>query len=411
MDTTKELKESGQAFLDVGLSASEVAEEIAFIETHFAAESFPGEGLDKYRAALMERQAEKAMCQEGLLPLTMPLFRTKDNLADGKGFAFQVVFFPKPELGLNLDTPISVKAASAAVSQDLIEARIDEIRENYRVLCTKEEGSVVEAEDSVEFAIETTMDGEPYSPLSASKRLYKLGEGFLSEEFDQALMGMAQGETKNIEFIMDVAPPEGDEEPEKKTFRSTVTIQALLHDEVPAVDDEWVAQAFPEVGTAEALCQLVEQEIGDEQKAIIEEDRRYQAVSALAKRLEGPIPDFVFQAKINEFMQAFEAQAKDEGMTLPEYLKQQETDIGEFKMSIMLKVREQLKQAFALDAYARIHQIEAEQQDFDDFYQELNPSDPEQASREYKLNGRGYIAAEAALRIAATRHVLGHAIG
>ena len=68
-----------------------------------------------------------------------------------------------------------------------------------------------------------------------------------------------------------------------------------------------------------------------------------------------------------------------------------------------MKLREQLKQAFALDAYADYFALEASPQDYETFFSEINPEAPSLLHQDFEMNGRMYIADEGALRISALR--------
>jgi len=190
-----------------------------------------------------------------------------------------------------------------------------------------------------------------------------------------------------------------------REFISTVTVQKIYNEQQPDLTDEWVRGTFPKYRSVAEWKDALAHAVYAEQQRIIDEDLTYQAVSSLVRRVEGTLPDELYEAKFSEFYRMYEEQASREGKTLKGYLDQQKIDIGQFKMDIMMSIRGQLKQALALDAYALHHNLQPSDQDYHDFYTEIDPENPQRVAFDLEANGRTYLTHEGALRIAAQRHL------
>lgn len=411
MIATHETDDRGKMHLEIVMSPQEVAEEMKFIGREIMEPNSSGQNINDYRALVMERYAEKAFRKKKVMPATRVLFMTKSDLVEGEEYSFLAVFMPKPTLTLSSYEPVKISDCAIDITEEHIQSLIDEMRQEHKSLVLQGSDVPVGKSSSVEFAIETTRDGEDYTPLWAKRRLYRLEDDFLPEAFDEQLIGMVPGETKTIEFTMQYVPEESeDERPVDTTFISTVTVHGVYEETLPEVDDAWVKYTFMDLRTVEELRAFVRKKLTAEQEAILDETKRHQIVSALAQRLEGSIPDTLFEAKFTEFHQAFEEQIKESGSTLEEYLKEEKVDPGQFRMESMLKIREQLKQAFALDAYAEHHAIDAAPEDYESFFREINPEASHIVRQDFELNGRMYIADEGARRIAAMKHLESRAL-
>lgn len=101
--------------------------------------------------------------------------------------------------------------------------------------------------------------------------------------------------------------------------------------------------------------------------------RRYVAVSKLSQRLDGNVPDAAFEAAYDELLQSFRMAMRERDMTEEQYLAKEGITAQDFKTSLMMQTREQLRQEFALDALIRHEGMELEEDDIKEYCREQAP--------------------------------------
>ncbi|MDR2109158.1 MAG: hypothetical protein LBP28_06850 [Coriobacteriales bacterium] len=352
--------------------------------------------LDHYAAASL---APFAVQEKGLEIVMEPQTETTDEIEEGRDFRFIAVVTPKPRFELESYEPVSVKLPQPQVTDAEVDAQLYALAENF-ARTEPDEGAVVEDGREITIAIETTevASGEPQRNLTAPKRVYQVGDGFLPAGFDDAIRGMVPGESRSFEWELP-----GIGEMEAMPVSSTVTLTQVNKKVVPAVTDAWVAATIPNANTVEELKARIRQEGEEYKQKELENQKFFATASELATRFKGFIPDEIYEYTRANMLQGIQASLQQQGMDLKTYLQQQGMDEQQFSMQVMLQVRESLRQGFALDALARHLKLTVTDDDYNDALSRIAPGNEEQAREQYESNGRAYLITEAALRTKANK--------
>ena len=94
-------------------------------------------------------------------------------------------------------------------------------------------------------------DGEEIKALTCEDRTYLMGRGYMPEGFDEALVGMEPGQTKEFTFEAPLGTENG--EVVNKPISCTVTVKEIQQEVVPIIDDAWVKANMPMFASREAL--------------------------------------------------------------------------------------------------------------------------------------------------------------
>jgi len=121
------------------------------------------------------------------------------------------------------------------------------------------------------------------------------------------------------------------------------------------------------------------------------------------------MPDAVYEAYYGMAIKNLEAQLKEQGQTLESYLGDQGINENQFRMSVMMDIRGQLRQAAALDAYARHFGIEANEGDLNDYLNLVLATEGEEAVRMLQEAPYRSGLIESARRWKAQEHAVEHA--
>ncbi|MGV8084263.1 MAG: trigger factor [Coriobacteriia bacterium] len=251
----------------------------------------------------------------------------------------------QPKFTLSSYAPVEITLPVVEVIEADIDEQMKNMAEMYpRIVKLERE---VQPGDEVYLEISSTMDGEPYRNM-CGKRLLKLGDGFLPEEFDQQIIGMQAGETKTFDFDL----PSGDDSG-AKTVTSTITLLEIRQQDTAfEPTDEWVAQNFGGLKTVAELRANIKAQL-EMQLIQHREQHKYRLVAtALAQRLEGRIPDDIFDSALRANEQNFEEYLRRNDTNKEDYLKKQGIGEHQFTMQNLIQTREMVAQGLALDAMA-----------------------------------------------------------
>lgn len=339
--------------------------------------------VQNYLKHLLVSPLEKELCDlQTPSPVTRPVIIAKEDIAADKGFVFTISYMPLPQLDLTSYEPVAIEIPDSAVSEQEVADALEGLLKSNAALCSDAEGTPVSADKTVEVSIDAKReDGSPYFGLSSQRRQYRIGEGFLPDEFDAALLGMTTGETKSFSIDVPVVHAIEDEVCETTAVEMTVTVLKVMSEKPPAMTDAWVHDNVPGFNDVEGLRAYVKDTIHLQKEEKLESVKMRQAVDVLKSRLSGSISDDFFEAQYKESCFALDEALRGQDMTREQFYEKQGIDEQRFRMMSMMEIRDRFSQVFALDAYARKLGLEASDADVEDYLAALSSHDAREAAQ------------------------------
>ena len=234
--------------------------------------------------------------------------------------------------------------------------------------------------DVVVIDLAGTRDGEPLPDATAEGISYQIGSGGMLDGLDEAVTGLAAGESAEFSSTLVGGPLQGE------TADITVTVTKVSTQELPVVDDEFAAlvSEFDTLAEMKAdLSQSVASYAAAEQAA----KGRDKVLEALVEQTEFEVPEGVLAAEIQSRTDEINEQLKRMGYTLADYLEQagDEADTPEeFWAEIETSTRRGLKAQLILDKVADDAEVGVDQADLSELLMRKaaqNNSTPEQEAQ------------------------------
>lgn len=345
-----------------------------------------------------------AISEKNIEPIMEPQFNTGMDILPGKDFTYTAIVSRKPKYELSSYEPVSVKIPDVSVSEQEIDAQLQNLAQRSATM-EADKGAEVAPGSEIVFAIATKFkdNGEELTNLTAEKRVYSLGMGWLPEEFDKEIMGMKAGEARTFDFDLPGGNNLDGTEAGPRTVTTTVTLSQVNKKVIPAITDAWVEANMPEAKNVEGLREMMRQQ-GIEYKTQEQENMKFfLAASSLAERFQGTIPDEIYEFTSADMQQNLNEQLKQQGMSMEQYIQSMGMDQQSFNMQFMMQVRETLRQSFALDALARHLKLTVTSEDIEDTIKRMAPGNEDRARAEFEGSGRLYMLREAATRTKANQ--------
>ncbi|MDR1014258.1 MAG: FKBP-type peptidyl-prolyl cis-trans isomerase [Coriobacteriales bacterium] len=359
---------------------------------------------------VMQFLAPFAVTQEGIGIIGAPRVTTTGvKVVPGRELSFTAEVIVKPVYEIADFGPVKVKVPRVKVSEAEIDQQLVMMAEN-NVSFEKDEGHPVEDGNDVLFALKTVdAKGEEVKQLTADRRAYTLGQGFLPKGFDENLLGMEAGQTRTF----DVASPDFKrsdlEDPEKtETFTFTVTVLEIQKRVIPAITDAWVKKNIPGAATVPELREMVREQGLAQREREAAGMRSFLAASEFAKRFKGSIPDELYELTRDDILQNLQQNLRAQGKTMQDFIQEQGGD-QQFSMQLMMQTREVLTQGFSLDALARHLGLTVDDEDIEETFRLMAPGHEKDARMEFELSGRMYQIHEGALRNKANKWLIDNA--
>jgi trigger factor len=252
---------------------------------------------------------------------------------DGEDLKFTVEVDVRPEVTLPDYSAITVEVDEAVASDEDVQERLTSLQERFGTLKGVER--VVETGDFVSVDLDAKIEDEEIDSVKGVS--YEVGSGNMLDGMDEALVGMAAGETKT--FTAPLAG--GDHEGEDSTV--TVTVQSVKVRELPALDDDF-AQLASEFDTLEELRADLAKQAERAKKFEQGVQARDKVLEHLLDTVEIPVPDGIVEAEVNAHLEGEDRLEDDE-----------------HRAEVDTNTRKALRAQFLLDAIAEKEEVKVEQ--------------------------------------------------
>ena len=301
---------------------------------------------------------------------------------EGKDYDVDVTIPVRPECELDSYDAPAINMPPAEATEAEVEQQVEQLLAYHTTYEDIEDDRAVEKGDVVSVDIENVENAEQ---LAGKGRMLSLDGNGLPEEFDEGLVGMKKGETKEITWSTTHK-----HEDHEHTVKSAVkvTLAAIKQAVTPELDDELAKKGFGFDDVA-ALKDAVRDEITSDKKTSLpglKEDRLVQAIAEHLTLEETPA-EYVEQV-FNETAQNFLGQLQQQGLSLDSFLQMRGIKAQDFINDLHEQAAERARQSLALDALAAKLGLTAEDEDIAREFEEAGSKDVKATVKQWRDAGR-----------------------
>lgn len=325
------------------------------------------------------------------------------SVEDGKPYTFEVYGEVAPKLTLTSVEPVEIEMPPATATDEEIEAQLESLRDYYYEF--EEVDRAAEEGDYVMMSIDAKADGVAVDALNSPSRLVELGSDALPKELTDQVIGMKKDDTKEFDF--EVA--EDDEQLadfKGKTIHAQVTVSKVQTKELPTLDEEFAKRIG--FDTLEQTREEIAKQINSQRERQLPELKERRCVEALAKRIEGEIPESYINYSRDEVLREFFNNLQSAGITFDQFLAQRGISADEFRADLDDEAKENAEQSLALDALFEARGMELTDADIDEQFQVVD--DPAAARKSWEESGRMSLLREGIRRSKAAQWLIDNAI-
>lgn len=237
------------------------------------------------------------------------------QIGEGKDFIYSATVTVKPEVELGEYKGLEVKKVECPVLDAEIEAELISMQDKNARVETKEEGTVEKGNLAV-VDFKGFIDGVAFEGGTGNDYELEIGSGTFIDNFEDQLIGMAIGDTKNVSVNF----PEdyGKEEFNGKPAVFEVAIKGIKVKELPALDDEF-AKEVSEFDTIEELKNEIRTKKEEENKLKAEREYESAVIDAVCDNAKIEIPEAMIEREIDGMVKDLEMRLKYQGLDLKTY--------------------------------------------------------------------------------------------
>ena len=238
-----------------------------------------------------------------------------------------------------------------------------------------------ESGDYVTLDMTATRDGEELAGLNIEDWSYEIGQGWVTEDFDEKLIGAKVGEELSFS-----STPKGTEE--EADF--TVKLSAVKSLALPDVDDAWVEENIGEYTDVASWHEAIKEQLSDSKLNAVRQTLGQKVTDALVELVDIDAPESMVEQELQGRLQTLVRQFEAQGMDLGAWL----SATGQSTEDLIANFREQaessVKADLALRAIAVAENIAVDGEDLELEYTRLamqfNDSS-DNVRRAYEQNG------------------------
>ncbi len=244
--------------------------------------------------------------------------------------------------------------------------------------------------DYVTIDLSASRDEEPVAGLNTEDWSYEVGQGWISDDFDDQLIGSTAGDT--LEFT---STPKQTDEPAE----FSVDVQRVQELVLPEVTDEWVSGNIAAHDTVDEWRAATRERLGTMKLAQVQRELVGRVTSALTELTEIDAPESLVNGDLQQRVQATVGQLQSQGIDMEQWLSVTGQDAAAFVEGMKGASQQAVKVDLALRAVAQAEAIDADEGDLSVEYDRMAMRTGQKSNQIRKAYERNDLVPELAAQI------------
>ena len=303
--------------------------------------------------SLLGPEIDAAVKETGLVLVDRPNVEVT-SIDKAQGVELKAVCVTKPEIEITDYKGIKAPKEVKEITDADIDNQIDVIRKkNARIVSVDDRAAQLNDEVIIDF--EGFFGDEAFEGGKGEDHPLKLGSGQFIPGFEDQIVGHNIGD----EFDVTVTFPENyqmsDYAGKEAVFKCK--LKAISYEELPEINDDLIKDAT-EFDTVDEYRADIKSKL--EEAAVQQADSAFEnaVMNALIEKVDAPIPNCMFEQRIDALMRSFEQQLRQQGMDLKLYFQYTGMDADSFRDTYRDRAVNEVKLRLALEKIAEVENLE-----------------------------------------------------
>lgn len=279
---------------------------VALVKKRIGTASILQEALE----TLLSKEYATLLQENNVEPIAQPELTVEHIDEEKVSVKFKITVRPEVTLGQYKD--LDVKKAAVRVTQKEIQAELENLRNEFAVLEAKEEGSV-ETGDTAVIDYEGFLDGVAFEGGKGEGHPLEIGSGAFIPGFEEQLVGMNAGETKDIQVTFPEQYHAADLAGKEVTFK--VTVNEIKKKILPELDDELAKDANIEgVETLKDLEAHIKAQLKAQKTTKAENDYSEALFQKVIENSTVDVPEVMVEQEMQQMLQEIMGNLQQQGL-------------------------------------------------------------------------------------------------
>lgn len=308
--------------------------------------------------SLLGPEIDAAVKAEGLVLVDRPNVDIV-SIDKAEGVELKAVCVTKPEIEISDYKGIKAAKDAKEISDEDIDKQIEMIRKkNARIVSVEDRAAQLDDEVVIDF--EGFFGDEAFEGGKGEDHPLKLGSGQFIPGFEDQIVGHNIGD----EFDVNVTFPENyqmeDYAGKEAVFKCK--LKSISYEELPEINDDLIKDAT-EFDTVDEYRADIKTKL--EEAAANQADAAYESaiMEALIAKVDAPIPNCMFEQRIDALMRSFEQQLQQQGLDIKLYCQYTGMDVDSMRESYRDRAVSEVKLRLALEKIAELEGINPSEDD------------------------------------------------
>lgn len=301
---------------------------------------------DAYSKMLEDHKDEELVAQPDITLKTI----------DDKKVVFNFVLTTRPEVKLGKYKGLKVKKEKVEATEDEINATIEQMRSRYAEVMPKENGKVEDGDTAI-IDFEGFKDGKAFDGGKGENYSLKIGSHTFIPGFEEQLIGMKNGEEKEIEVTFPEDYHSEELKGQKATFK--VKINDVKTTVIPEIGEEFFEDLGMEgVNSLETLKEEIKTHILARKEMDSENKFIDDLLDKVCEGLKVEIPEVMTEEEVTRILKQYEENLKMQGLTLQQFYQFTNSDEAALREQMKEEANKRILSRFALEEIAKAEHIE-----------------------------------------------------
>ena len=280
---------------------------------------------------------------------------------DEKGLKLTATVPVKPEVKLGAYKGINIEKVEYNVNDDDITTEVNRLLEQ-NASQVNVDGRACQNGDITVIDYSGSVDGVKFDGGTAEKQNLTLGSGMFIPGFEDQVVGMNIGETKdiNVKFPDDY----GAEDLKGKDAVFTVTLHEIKEKKMPELTDEFVKEKTGNE-TVDAYKASVRERLEKANAQRAEREIEDKIIKAVTDASEVEIPEALVEREVDNMVQQTSYRLMYQGLKFEDYLKYTGQTMETYRDGCKDSAKEHVKTQLVIDKILTDEKIEATEEDID----------------------------------------------
>ncbi len=277
-----------------------------------------------------------------------PFYQPELNIIkmDDEQFEFEILFTGAPKVVLGGYKDIEVKKDKVTVSEEDVQAKIDDLIQKSAELEIVEDG-ILESGNTAVIDFEGFVDGVPFEGGKAENFSLEIGSNTFVPGFEEQLIGMKSNEESEIKITF---PKNYVENLAGKDATFKVKLHEIKRKVFPTLNDEFVKEADIEnVNTVDELKEHYKKEVMERKESEASEKQLQELIQLVSEKAEFEVSDKMIEEEAGYMIDNFKARVEQNGLKYEDYLKMTNTDEEKLLQQAKDEALKNIRQIFVLN--------------------------------------------------------------